>query len=97
MLHVLVFSNKIDFLLILWAISVERHFKNSVLFLKDLRTYVGKICYFILNPSSFMKTKFEISKLSQLQTDGRTTVTNRFTSEISSLSNLNEEAMFTNG
>lgn len=43
-----------------------------------------------------MKTIFEISKLSQLQTDGRTTVTNRFSSEISSLSNLNEEAMFTN-
>ena len=43
-----------------------------------------------------MKTIFEISKLSQLQTDGRATVANRFSSEISSLSNLNEEAMFAN-
>lgn len=52
----------------------------------------GKYVSFILSPSSFMETIVERSRLSQLPTDGKSTVGGGFSSEWSSFSNLNEKA-----
>lgn len=76
----------------LCAISVERFY--PCFFLEDLRTYVYKVHFFYFKSFTLMKTMLERSKLSQPQTDGRTTVTNRFSSESLSVSHLNEEAKF---